>query len=128
MFTGIVKTFPNLSIACNEIIISLNSFLKQPEFILIPPPTLPGIQDKNSKPPILFCIANSDSCLSKTPLGAIIVVLFNNLILENFLINFITTPLNIITGASARAENGYLKVQDGRDFYAVEFGSFYNAF
>ena len=38
----------------------------------------------------------------------------------------ITTPLNIITGASARAENGYLKVQDGRDFYAVEFGSFSN--
>ena len=38
----------------------------------------------------------------------------------------ITTPLNIITGASARAENGYLKVQDGRDFYAIEFGSFSN--
>ena len=38
----------------------------------------------------------------------------------------ITTPLNVITGASARAENGYLKVVDGRDSYSLELGAFSN--
>tara|TARA_R100000081_G_scaffold64549_1_gene32932 strand:- start:3066 stop:5126 length:2061 start_codon:yes stop_codon:yes gene_type:complete len=38
----------------------------------------------------------------------------------------VLTPLNVITGASARAENGYLKVVDGRDSYALEFGAFSN--
>ena len=53
---------------------SLNSLLKHPEFILNPPPTVPGIQDKNSKPPILFSKANSDNCLSEIPLPATTVL------------------------------------------------------
>ena len=72
-FTGIVNTFPFLSIACIDNKISLNSFPKQPAFILIPPPIVPGIQDKNSKPLKLFFIAKSDKVLSKTPLPAIIM-------------------------------------------------------
>ena len=75
--------------------ISLNSLSKQPAFILIPPPTVPGIQDRNSNPPKLFSAANSDNDLSKTPLPAIMVFSFNSEILEKFLLNFITIPSNL---------------------------------
>ena len=73
---------------------SLNSLPKHPEFILIPPPIVPGIQDRNSNPPKLFSAANSDNDLSKTPLPAIMVFSFNSEILEKFLLNFITAPSN----------------------------------
>ena len=62
---GIVITCPRLLIACIDTNISLNSFPKQP-YYFIPPPIVPGIQDKNSKPPKLFFIAKSDKVLSKT--------------------------------------------------------------
>ena len=71
---------------------SLNSVSKQPEFILTPPPILPGIQDKNSKPPISFSHANSATFLSVVALPAIIVLFGNNEIFEKFFPNFITTP------------------------------------
>ena len=61
----------------------------------MPPPTLPGIQDKNSNPLMLFSFANSDNFLSITPLPAIIVFSFNKDILEKFLFNFIIVPSNI---------------------------------
>ena len=91
-FTGIVNTFPFLSIACIDNKISLNSFPKQPAFILIPPPIVPGIQDKNSKPLKLFFIAKSDKVLSKTPLPAIIISSLNKEILLKSLLNLITIP------------------------------------
>ena len=56
-----------------EIRISLNSLSKQPAFILIPPPTVPGIHERNSKPPRLFSIANSDNDLSITALPATMI-------------------------------------------------------
>ena len=49
----------------------------------MPPPIEPGIQDKNSKPPISFVIAYSDTPLSKALLPAIIVSSFNLEILLN---------------------------------------------
>ena len=58
----------------------------------MPPPILPGIQDKNSNPLMLFSFANSDKFLSITPLPATIVVSSNKDILEKFLFNFITVP------------------------------------
>ena len=76
---------------------SLNSLPKQPEFIDIPPPTVPGIHDKNSKPPKLFSIANSDNDLSVTALPAIIISSFSNEILLKLLESFITTPLNCLS-------------------------------
>ena len=91
---GIVKTSPFLLIACTDTKISLNSVSKQPEFILIPPPIVPGIHDKNSNPLKLFSIAKSDNDLSKTLLPAIIVFSFNNEVLEKFLLNLITAPSN----------------------------------
>ena len=89
-----MNILPSTSDACTDIKISLNSELKQPEFILIPPPTVPGIQDKNSKPPILLFIAYSDNCLSVVPLPAIIVLLSKREILEKLLPNLIKTPSN----------------------------------
>ena len=80
-----------------EIKISLNSLLKQPAFILIPPPIVPGIHDKNSKPPKLFSIANSDNDLSVTALPAIIISSFNNEILLKLLVSLMTTPLNCLS-------------------------------
>ena len=91
---GIVKTFPVLSIAWTDNNISLNSVPKQPEFILMPPPILPGIQDKNSKPPMLFSDANSATFLSIVALPAIIVLFFNTEILEKFFPNLTITPSN----------------------------------
>ena len=76
--------FPVLSIACTETKISLNSFLKHPEFILNPPPIVPGMQDKNSKPPILFSDAYNDKFLSVAALPATIVLFGNSEILEKF--------------------------------------------
>ena len=64
---------------------SLNSTPKQPEFILIPPPILPGIQDKNSKPPTEFSDANSATFLSKVALPAIIVLFRKKEIFEKIL-------------------------------------------
>ena len=49
----------------------------------MPPPILPGIQDKNSNPLMLFSFANSDKFLSITPLPATIVFSSKD-ILENF--------------------------------------------
>ena len=71
---------------------SLNSFPKQPAFILIPPPIVPGIQDKNSKPLKLFFIANSDNDLSKTALPAIIISSPSKEMVLKFLLNLITIP------------------------------------
>ena len=73
LLDGIVLTLPNLSITWTEHNISLNSLPKHPAFIFIPPPTVPGIHDKNSKPLILFFIAKSDKDLSKTALPAMII-------------------------------------------------------
>ena len=92
-----VMIFPFLSIACIEIKISLNSFPKQPAFILIPPPTVPGIQDKNSKPLKLLLIANSDKFLSNAALPAIIISSPKSEILLKFLLNLITMPSNILS-------------------------------
>ena len=87
--------FPFLSIACTDNKISLNSFPKHPEFILNPPPTVPGIQDKNSKPPISFSIAKSDNFLSVVALPAIIDLFDNNEMFEKFFPNLITIPSNV---------------------------------
>ena len=78
--------------ACTDRSMSLNSLLKQPAFILKPPPTVPGIQAKNSKPPTSFSIAKSDNFLSEQALPAIIVLLGSIEILAKFLPNLITTP------------------------------------
>ena len=75
-----------------DIKISLNSFPKQPAFILIPPPTVPGIQDKNSNPLNSFLRAKSDKLLSKTALPAIIISSPSKDMLLKFLFNLITTP------------------------------------
>ena len=72
---------------------SLNSLSKQPAFIFIPPPMVPGIHDKNSKPPKLFSIANVDSDLSVTALPAMIISSFNKEILLKLLASLMTTPL-----------------------------------
>ena len=53
-FTEKTRNSPERLIAVTSIKISLNSDPKQPEFILNPPPTVPGIQDKNSKLVKLF--------------------------------------------------------------------------
>jgi hypothetical protein len=58
----------------------------------MPPPIVPGIHDKNSKPPKLLSIANSDSDLSLTELPAIIISSDNKEILLKLFNNFITTP------------------------------------
>ena len=79
---------------CIEINISLNSFPKQPAFIFIPPPTVPGIHDKNSNPLKLFCIAKSDTFLSNTAAPAIKISSPSKDKLLKFLLNFITTPSN----------------------------------
>ena len=79
-------------IACTEINISLNSLLKHPAFIFIPPPTVPGIQDKNSNPPKLLFIANSESDLSLTELPAIIISSDKREILLKLFDSLITTP------------------------------------
>ena len=71
---------------------SLNSFPKQPAFIFIPPPTVPGIHDKNSNPPMLCSHANSDNFLSFVALPATIVVSERSEILEKFFPNLITIP------------------------------------
>ena len=94
---GIVLILPFLSITWIETKISLNSDPKQPEFILNPPPTVPGIQDKNSKPPILLSRANSDNFLSVTALPATIISFGSKDKLEKFLPNFITTPSNFLS-------------------------------
>ena len=67
--------------------ISLNSLPKQPAFILIPPPIVPGIQDKNSNPVKLLFIAKSVKDLSKAALPAIIISSPSNEILLKFLLN-----------------------------------------
>ena len=92
-----VKTLPTLSIACIEIIISLNSLLKHPAFILRPPPIVPGIHAKNSKFPNSFSKANSDNFLSRQALPATITLLGNIEILEKFFPNLITTPSNVLS-------------------------------
>ena len=58
----------------------------------MPPPTVPGIHDKNSKPPKPLLVANSDSDLSLTALPAIIISSVNNEILLKLFNNLITTP------------------------------------
>ena len=62
----------------------------------MPPPTVPGIVDKNSKPPMLFSLQiQIEFYLVEPPV--ISVVSFNNDILEKFFPNFITTPLYILS-------------------------------
>ena len=63
-------------------------------FILIPPPTDPGIQDKNSNPDIEFSVAKFDSFLSKTEDPAIIVFLSTKDNLPKGTPNLIITPSN----------------------------------
>ena len=94
---GIVKTLPSLSIACIEISISLNSLLKHPAFIFSPPPTVPGMHAKNSKPPTSFSKAKSDNLLSRQALPATIIPLGNIDILEKFFPNLMTTPSNVLS-------------------------------
>ena len=77
--------------------ISLNSLLKQPAFILRPPPTVPGMHAKNSKPPSPFSIANSDNFLSVQALPATIISFGNNEIFEKFFPNFITMPSKVLS-------------------------------
>ena len=76
---------------------SLNSLSKQPAFILKPPPIVPGIHDKNSRPPISLSRANSDNFLSLQALPATIIPFGNNEILEKFLPNLTTIPLKILS-------------------------------
>ena len=61
----------------------------------MPPPTVPGIQVKNSNPPRLFSDANSDNFLSLVALPATIVLFGNNEIFEKFFPNLIIVPLNL---------------------------------
>ena len=61
----------------------------------MPPPIVPGIQDKNSNPPILFSIAKSENALSVTLLPAIIMFSFNIEIFLKLLPSLITTPSKI---------------------------------
>ena len=58
----------------------------------MPPPTVPGIHDKNSKPPKPLKMANSDNDLSLTALPAIIISSDNKEILLKLFNNLITTP------------------------------------
>ena len=61
---------------------------------MIPPPTVPGIPDKNSKPLRLLLIAKSDKVLSETALPAIIRSSpKRDMLLKDFP-SFITTPSN----------------------------------
>ena len=75
----------------------MNSFPKHPELILNPPPIVPGIHDKNSKPPMLFSIAKFDKFLSDTALPATIILFCNNEIFEKFLPSFTTKPSNLLS-------------------------------
>ena len=94
---GIVITLPCLSIACIEISISLNSLLKHPAFILKPPPTVPGMQAKNSRPPIPLTKANSDNFLSVEALPATIMLSCNKEMLEKLFPNLTTIPSNVLS-------------------------------
>ena len=58
----------------------------------MPPPTVPGIQDKNSNPPKLLFIANSESELSLTELPATIISSDKREIFLKLFDNLITTP------------------------------------
>ena len=61
---------------------------------MIPPPTVPGIHDKNSKPLRLLLIAKSDKILSETALPAIITSSpKRDMLLKDFP-SFTTTPSN----------------------------------
>ena len=62
---------------------------KHPEFILIPPPIVPGIHDKNSRPPSSFSHAKLETFLSKIEQPAIITLSLVNDILLKFLPNLI---------------------------------------
>ena len=75
-----------------EIRISLNSLLKHPEFILIPPPMEPGIHDINSSPEIPLSLANSETFFCEAAVPAIIVLLSSRVIFEKLLPNLITVP------------------------------------
>ena len=65
---------------------------KQPEFILMPPPIVPGIQYINSKPLILFSNANIDNLFWEHDDPDIILSLSNLEIEEKLLLNFIIVP------------------------------------
>jgi hypothetical protein len=65
---------------------------KQPAFILRPPPTVPGIQDKNSNPLKLFSAAKSDNFLSKTAVPEMIMFEFNTDNRLKFFPSLIITP------------------------------------
>ena len=67
----------------------MNSDPKHPEFILIPPPTEPGIHDKNSKPDKPFSQAKSETFLSKDEQPAINLLSSISDILLKFLPNLI---------------------------------------
>ena len=71
--------------------------MKQPAFILIPPPIVPGIQDKNSNPAILFSAANVDKDLSRAALPAIIISSPSKEIFLKFLPSLIIIPSNILS-------------------------------
>ena len=59
----------------------------------MPPPTVPGIPDKNSNPLRPLLIAKSDKVLSKTALPAITTSSPKSDMLLKFFPNFITIPL-----------------------------------
>ena len=66
----------------------------------MPPPIVPGIQERNSKPPKLFSIANSDKDLSVTALPATIISSEWIEILLKLLLSFITIPSNLLSDIS----------------------------
>ena len=66
----------------------------------MPPPIVPGIQERNSKPPKLFSIANSDNDLSVTALPATMISSECKEILLKFWVSFITTPSNLLSDIS----------------------------
>jgi len=59
----------------------------------MPPPTVPGMHERNSNPPKLLSFANSDNNLSLTALPAIIMSSDKSEILLKLLESLITTPL-----------------------------------
>ena len=71
---------------------------------------MPGIQDKNSKPPKLFSIAKSDNDLSVTELPAIIISSLSNDMLLKLFANLITTDdrYSEVARAAEKAGIGHL--------------------
>ena len=79
----------------------------------MPPPTDPGMQDKNSKPEILFSIENSDRFLSNTLLPA------TNLFLSSVDILLKFFPSLIVTPSKSLSENKVLDPAPNRKIFPL---------